>query len=568
MSLTKVTYSMIDGAPVNAKDFGAVGDGATNDTAAIQAALTAISSAGGGQLFLPAGNYKCLFSGLALFTLPANVEMVGAGAATILSIDDNSVAGSKQAFICSGANASIRNLSMVFDVDDGVAFNLLADNLTFDSLILNGGHTALNTTTFHGWSLSSNGTHQGLVISNCSVSNFRFGLLRANNSTGTYRRITVQSNYFVDNYANHIAFNAPNGTVSDIDVLSNTFGSCPGGDAFGTFAIQLGMASVKNYRIIGNHFRQICKESIHLEEAGGSIVVDGNTFEGLDKGANTNGGRGIYVVDSNVGGSSTAVARFVISNNVIEGSGAVSSDFGIYVVRSLITPAERYIISGNVISNFNVGISAVLDSDSSISNNSIFSCTTGIVIPVNNPLTGAKINDNIIAVCTTGISLARGWPQIENNILRSLTTGIACVRPGIFGFHTFDAVTTPVTSSGASPSFLGWHFEATELNISATPTNTFFESLAAPDVCQGSYTVVIGSRTNSNLSVIREYSLNITSAGTVTSTTRAQRTIGNVATTGAPTIASGKLTIELANSGTAVPDAFFQATFNGVYSLP
>lgn len=39
MSLTKATYSMIEGAPVNVLDFGAVGDGATDDTAAIQAAI-------------------------------------------------------------------------------------------------------------------------------------------------------------------------------------------------------------------------------------------------------------------------------------------------------------------------------------------------------------------------------------------------------------------------------------------------------------------------------------------------------------------------------------------------
>lgn len=39
MSLTKVTYSMIDGTSVNVKDFGAVCDGVADDTAAVQAAI-------------------------------------------------------------------------------------------------------------------------------------------------------------------------------------------------------------------------------------------------------------------------------------------------------------------------------------------------------------------------------------------------------------------------------------------------------------------------------------------------------------------------------------------------
>lgn len=41
MSLTKVSYSMITNAPLNVSDFGAVGDGSIDDTAAIQAALNA-----------------------------------------------------------------------------------------------------------------------------------------------------------------------------------------------------------------------------------------------------------------------------------------------------------------------------------------------------------------------------------------------------------------------------------------------------------------------------------------------------------------------------------------------
>lgn len=41
MSLTKVSYSMISGAPVSVNYFGAVGDGVTDDTAVIQAAQEA-----------------------------------------------------------------------------------------------------------------------------------------------------------------------------------------------------------------------------------------------------------------------------------------------------------------------------------------------------------------------------------------------------------------------------------------------------------------------------------------------------------------------------------------------
>jgi len=48
---------MIIGAYTNVKDFGATGDGATNDTTAIQAAIDSLSATGG-VLYFPFGNYK------------------------------------------------------------------------------------------------------------------------------------------------------------------------------------------------------------------------------------------------------------------------------------------------------------------------------------------------------------------------------------------------------------------------------------------------------------------------------------------------------------------------------
>lgn len=57
MSLTKATYSMVNGAPINVLDYGAVGDNVADDTAAIQAAMNA-AMAVGKQVFFPAGEYK------------------------------------------------------------------------------------------------------------------------------------------------------------------------------------------------------------------------------------------------------------------------------------------------------------------------------------------------------------------------------------------------------------------------------------------------------------------------------------------------------------------------------
>ena len=92
MSLTKVTYSMINQGHFNVRDYGATGDGTTDDTAAIQAAINAaelitgstyITATHPATLYVPAGVYKITDT----INILGNIQFIGDGnTATIFNI--------------------------------------------------------------------------------------------------------------------------------------------------------------------------------------------------------------------------------------------------------------------------------------------------------------------------------------------------------------------------------------------------------------------------------------------------------------------------------------------------
>lgn len=74
MSLTKATYSMIQGAVANVLDFGADPTNTADSTAAINAAIASLGS-NGGTVFFPTGRYKTT----AKITVSTPVRIVGTG---------------------------------------------------------------------------------------------------------------------------------------------------------------------------------------------------------------------------------------------------------------------------------------------------------------------------------------------------------------------------------------------------------------------------------------------------------------------------------------------------------
>lgn len=89
MSLTKASYSMITGAVINVLDYGAIGNGIADDTAAITAAVTAASA--GSTVYFPVGTYK-VTSGITdggkaiMFAGQSNGSVITGGGFAILSL--------------------------------------------------------------------------------------------------------------------------------------------------------------------------------------------------------------------------------------------------------------------------------------------------------------------------------------------------------------------------------------------------------------------------------------------------------------------------------------------------
>lgn len=91
----------------NVKDYGATGDGVTDDGTAIASAISALSAAGGGQLFLPRGTYRVTSS----LSIPSNAMVYGEGTDSTVFLDGP--VGEDAAIIAKGS-ASAKKSNVIF----------------------------------------------------------------------------------------------------------------------------------------------------------------------------------------------------------------------------------------------------------------------------------------------------------------------------------------------------------------------------------------------------------------------------------------------------------------------
>jgi len=210
---------------VNVKDFGATGDGTTDDAGSIQAAINYCFSNGGGAVFLPKGNYKTLST----LIFKNNIVYYGEGQSSTLitySGTSDAVQVNNPSNSSTYANISVRDIGIICTIRTNKKSSF-ADNgsalLTFHNVTMYGNdhglildQSELVDVTECYFSVVNGGTSCVWLVNGPDRT--------AGNSFGYTNRISFRSCYF-DKTINSSYTNGLFGVIDD-GGISHVFSAC------------------------------------------------------------------------------------------------------------------------------------------------------------------------------------------------------------------------------------------------------------------------------------------------------------------------------------------------------
>ncbi len=426
----------------NVRDFGAVGDGVTDDRNAFQAAFDEANAAGGGVVYIPAGRYRKADTANNVWTIYSNTSLAGEGDQSVIFFDDKST--------------QVRSGNDMIITDPSGTGNIEFKNFKVEGTLL----TELNMTN-QKFCFTGNNIN-GLRFENITMVGLR-AMATAFNQ--------VKNGIFTGNRLEYIALDGLRATSSQNVIFSNnTFKAvtddCIAAHAYnadspraGSFIITnntieasqgIKVLGAKELIISNNVMRRMLRTPIHIETTGAaniegqtnslSINITGNTISDTfgDRGTNS----AIYCIYQN-GRSKQALAQqpgvstlpydYNYLTNINNGATVRSGMFGFNITNNIIS---RTLGDTAQYSNFGYGqlfdrITTGFYSNPAV--NSASQITHGIIF--GSGINGLNISDNTISGTTfTGINLVNITTSniIDfNNVTISRNTIIDVVGYGI-----------------------------------------------------------------------------------------------------------------------------------------
>lgn len=206
MALTKVTYSMIDGIFVNVQDFGAIGDGITDDRQAIENAINSLATTGG-TVYFPMGTYL-------LNSYSSDTARVSAHYQILPILSNVSLVGQSGSAIVVGTFFDDKNFSVFNGLADVKTSSVELKNIGFYNLDVSfSGANSIMQTAYRlrvimrlGW--VSNGIVDGCYFHDGDLSNgiasgceFAVDDVRGNNlkiTNNTFKNLVQQNAQNID----------------------------------------------------------------------------------------------------------------------------------------------------------------------------------------------------------------------------------------------------------------------------------------------------------------------------------------------------------------------------------
>jgi parallel beta-helix repeat protein len=333
-------------------DYGATGNGSTDDRAAIQAAVDAANTAGGGVVYFPIGSYA-VTSGTVTVSSTAGITLRGAGIGSVI----------KSTVSTQGAKVTITGT------------NVGVEMLKFDGGYTSGAHSG-------DFGLINITDGKKVRIRLCTFVN---SLDRAIRIRGAAEDLDISYNVFSNHFeAIHSFATSSSAIPQRIAITHNFFRDNWGtGAETGAVKLQNGQTTRSAGHIVSdNIISNTGQMGIELWNSLADSTITGNTIERVEFGISLDGtirtavtGNTVKLVTYTGIESATSTADNTITGNIVSGYNSSGTRTGTYGIITSNTPPTRIAIVGNSVRGFtSAGVQLQTTTNSLVAQNQISDC--------------------------------------------------------------------------------------------------------------------------------------------------------------------------------------------------